>query len=85
MCVAPLIFRGGIEVLCQRHIFCRYNAEHPDGQNKSLLYHEFPQHYTWQPRAKQWQPRQMGGAVGRMYYTGPSESSPPLKSCDLWQ
>ena len=54
---------------------CRYNETHPEGENKALLYHEFPQHYTWQEGAKRWQLRQSGGAIGRMYITTPSRAS----------
>lgn len=52
----------------------QYNAEHPQGSHLQLLYHEFPTHFTWQPKRKQWQPRKRrSDSLGRMYMTSPSE------------
>lgn len=56
-------------------LLCRYNALHPYGGNKALLYHEFPQGYVWDSEDNVWGARHAGTpATGRMYMTGPSEN-----------
>jgi len=46
-----------------------YNTTHVDGQD--YLYQEFPEHFVFIDKRKQWQKRQRGMAIGRMYYCNP--------------
>jgi len=54
--------------------FFDYNA-HLDATNDTsprYSYQEFPQHYTWDKQKKAWKPRQIGFAIGRMYFVAPN-------------
>ena len=56
-----------------------YNRDHPEGSHLQLLYHQFPTHFSWQAKRREWQPRRRtSDSIGRMYITSPSEA--PLKS-----
>ena len=52
--------------------FFRYNATHEDG--RAFLYSEFPSHYVWHSRIRQWKPRIRGKDrnIGRMYHSSPT-------------
>ena len=43
------------------------------GPNHKYLYREFPEHFTWDGKEKEWRERTKGKAVGRIAYTTPSE------------
>jgi len=43
-----------------------YNFAYDDGL--SLIYWQFPQHYTWNAKVKLWHPRQHARIIGRMYF-----------------
>ena len=49
--------------------FFDYNAKHADG--RTLLYHQFPEHYTWKPKLRLWGRRQRGYCIGRIYHCSP--------------
>jgi len=49
--------------------FFKYNAENEDGHQ--YLYQEFPTHFVYKSRTKEWKPRQKGIAIGRMYTCSP--------------
>ena len=51
--------------------FFKANQHYPH-LARDLLYQDFPQKFTWQPLRKEWTPRQMGFAIGRMYYVPPA-------------
>ena len=44
-----------------------------DSNARLLKYAEFPRHYTWHPKPKEWRPRQRGHAIGRIYAVYPSD------------
>ena len=44
-----------------------------DSNARLLKYSEFPRHYTWHPKPKEWRPRQRGHAIGRIYAVYPSD------------
>ena len=44
-----------------------------DPAARHLKYADFPRHYTWHPRTKEWRPRQKGSAIGRIYAVYPSD------------
>lgn len=44
-----------------------------DANARRLKYAEFPQHYTWHPKTKEWKPRQRGCSIGRIYAVYPSD------------
>ena len=48
-----------------------YNSAHNNGLG--LTYWQFPQHYTWNAKAKSWHPRQCAKVMGRMYFVSPSK------------
>ena len=50
--------------------FFRYNAEHADGRN--YLYQQFPTHYVFHNKEREWRPRKQGTVIGRMYYYSPT-------------
>ena len=50
--------------------YFKANARYEDA--KDLLYHEFPQRFTWVASRRVWKPRARGFAIGRMYYVPPS-------------
>ncbi|XP_022027999.1 uncharacterized protein LOC110929180 [Helianthus annuus] len=46
------------------------NRNHPEGRN--LTYVEYPTHYTWHEKDRQWMPRYGGNTIGRIYHVNPS-------------
>ncbi|KAI7939787.1 hypothetical protein MJO29_014523 [Puccinia striiformis f. sp. tritici] len=44
-----------------------------DPNARRLKYAEFPQHYTWHPKTKEWKSRQRGCSIGRIYAVYPSD------------
>ena len=40
---------------------------------RALLYHEMPEHFTWDSANRKWKPRQRKLSIGRMYNAWPSE------------
>lgn len=48
-----------------------YNAAHPTGTNRNLLYREFPRYHVW--RNKRWETRKEGRVIARMYVAFPSQ------------
>jgi PIF1-like helicase/Helitron helicase-like domain at N-terminus len=50
--------------------YFKANAQYEEA--RQLLYHEFPQRFTWVAAKKIWKPRQRGFAIGRMYYVNPT-------------
>ena len=48
-----------------------YNSAHDDGLG--LIYWQFPQHYTWNAKAKSWHPKRRAKVIGRMYFVSPSK------------
>lgn len=50
----------------------RYNAKNEDGRH--LLYQEFPEHFTFDPKAFKWKPRKQKTtfAIGRMFHLSPN-------------
>ena len=44
----------------------------PTGDTK-YLYSEFPEHFVWHDKSKEWKPRTKGIAIGRIAYAAPSE------------
>ena len=44
-----------------------------DSNARLLKYAEFPRHYTWHPKPKEWRPRQRRHAIGRIYAVYPSD------------
>ena len=40
---------------------------------RSIPYHLFPEHFTWNTTAGKWKPRKCGNAIGRLYQANPSE------------
>lgn len=51
--------------------FFKKNSEMTNA--KKLLYHEFPEHFTWNEGKKQWAKRSRGTAIGRLTYASPME------------
>lgn len=49
--------------------FFEYNKLHLDG--RSLLYQEFPTHYTYHMGDRRWHHRKRGTAIGRIYHCNP--------------
>ncbi|VDI62821.1 Hypothetical predicted protein [Mytilus galloprovincialis] len=49
----------------------KINAEDPNA--RSVLYHHFPEQYTWDPSTSTWKPRKAGNMIGRVYQANPSE------------
>ena len=49
--------------------FFKYNTEHTD--SRTLLYHQFPEEYTWKPKERAWQKRKRGYCIGRIYHCSP--------------
>jgi hypothetical protein len=39
---------------------------------RQYTYQEFPQHFVWHRKPKQWRPRQKGVAIGRLYFVAPT-------------
>ncbi|KAI7937556.1 hypothetical protein MJO29_014871, partial [Puccinia striiformis f. sp. tritici] len=50
-----------------------FERNHIDPNARRLKYAEFPQHYTWHPKTKEWKPRQRGCSIGRIYAVYPSD------------
>ena len=48
-----------------------YNSAHDD--SLGLTYWQFPQHYTWNAKAKSWHLRRRAKVIGRMYFVLPSK------------
>ena len=48
-------------------------SDYNDANDKSCryLYQEFPEHYVYLQKKRQWKPRQRGFAIGRMYHYNP--------------
>uniref|UniRef100_A0A0A9DV49 ATP-dependent DNA helicase n=1 Tax=Arundo donax TaxID=35708 RepID=A0A0A9DV49_ARUDO len=46
------------------------NKLHPNA--RKLTYCEFPSKWRWIEKTKSWEPRQIGGKIGRLYYVHPS-------------
>ena len=54
--------------------FAWNRKEGPDADlARTLLYPEFPEHFTWDPRLKQWKRRQQRSPIGRMYNVHPNQ------------
>src|SRR4029077_4441575 len=51
--------------------FFKYNAEHPDAT--PYLYSQFPAHFVFDQRKREWRPRLRGTAIGRMYHCNPNQ------------
>jgi PIF1-like helicase/Helicase len=51
--------------------FFKYNERHEDGRR--YLYSEFPAHYVYDSKKREWRPRKRGTAIGRMYHCNPSQ------------
>lgn len=49
--------------------FFKYNAENEDGHQ--YLYHEFPEHFTYDRRKREWHRRRRGSFIGCMYHCSP--------------
>ena len=49
--------------------YFKYNSAHPDGPR--YLYQEFPMHFVYQAKVKEWKVWQKGIAIGRMYTCSP--------------
>src|SRR4051794_13827869 len=49
--------------------FFKYNTDHKNG--RTYLYQEFPAHYTYNAKQREWRPRQRGFAIGRIYHCNP--------------
>ncbi|XP_064644732.1 uncharacterized protein LOC135498407 [Lineus longissimus] len=47
------------------------NKMYPEARN--ILYHEFPEHYTWNKSPATWTPRKRMFAIGRMYTASPAQ------------
>lgn len=47
-----------------------------DQDARQFLYHQFPEHYVWNKKDKQWTPRQrgFGATIGRVYSVSPREN-----------
>lgn len=50
-----------------------YNKRHPNGHNKELLFVDFPEHFTFSKRRKQWAPRCNIETIGCMYLAYPGQ------------
>lgn len=50
-----------------------FNDKHPDGDQRRLLYTEFPQWYVWKRNQQKWKRRSRGKVIGRMYVAFPSQ------------
>ena len=51
--------------------FFKYNQVHPHGDQRNLLYQQFPASFVWvkeRGRSFTWRPRQRGFQIGRMYF-----------------
>jgi len=51
--------------------FFTWNSQSTD--SKKYLYSEFPEHFVWDEKKKEWKPRQRGISIGRIAYADPSE------------
>jgi len=51
--------------------FFTWNSQSTD--SKKYLYSEFPEHFIWDEKKKQWKPRQRSISIGRITYASPSE------------
>lgn len=49
----------------------RINSE--SSEARSIPYHLFPEHFTWNTSTGKWKPRKSGNAIGRLYQANPSE------------
>ena len=49
--------------------YFKYNSAHPEGPR--YLYQEFPTHFVYQPKVKEWKVWEKGIAIGRMYTSSP--------------
>ena len=47
------------------------NRDYPKA--RSVPYHEFPEHFTWNSTACKWSPRKRRNTIGRLYSASPSE------------
>ena len=52
-----------------RNLVFDYNTENADG--RTLLYHQFPENYTWEPKQRAWESRLRGYCIGRIYHCSP--------------
>ncbi|XP_026459112.1 uncharacterized protein LOC113359744 [Papaver somniferum] len=50
--------------------YFEYSAKNPNAP--AYTYQQFPQHFVWCKRVKQWKIRQKGFAIGRMYFVTPN-------------
>jgi hypothetical protein len=50
--------------------YFKANAMYPEA--RELLYHEFPQQFTWDAEKRVWKLRSRGFGLGRMYYVPPT-------------
>ncbi|XP_026417496.1 uncharacterized protein LOC113312978 [Papaver somniferum] len=50
--------------------YFEYYAKNPTAP--AYTYQEFPQHFVWSKKAKEWKIRQQGFAIGRMYFVSPN-------------
>ncbi|XP_026384503.1 uncharacterized protein LOC113280072 [Papaver somniferum] len=50
--------------------YFEYYAKNPNAP--AYTYQQFPQHFVWCKRVKQWKIRQQGFAIGRMYFVSPN-------------
>ena len=50
-----------------------FEANYLYPQASELLYHEMPEHFTWDNANRKWKPRQTRLSIGRMYNAWPSE------------
>ncbi len=50
-----------------------FKTNQKDPAARTLLYSDFPEHYTWNPASAQWKPRKSGYTIGRMCTASPSQ------------
>ena len=50
-----------------------FNAEEHNEHARTILYPNFPEHYVFMPRARQWKIRERGFSIGRIYAVSPRD------------